>query len=54
MMSAITEEWITWLEEKGKSPATVKAYRAGLQHFLGGWKRATANPLIRLASSPAT
>jgi integrase/recombinase XerD len=35
-MPTSTEEWITCLEQEGKSPATVKAYRAGIEHF-GRW-----------------
>ena len=33
-MSDIVQEWIKDLERKGKSQATVKAYRSGLHHFV--------------------
>lgn len=35
-MPAIIEKWIGYLEREGKNPATVKAYRAGIEHFARG------------------
>jgi site-specific recombinase XerD len=43
-MCGIVRDWIKHLRQEGKSEATVKAYRAGLQHFIHWWEGSDGQP----------
>lgn len=43
-MYGIVQDWIKHLKQEGKSEATVKAYRAGLQHFIDWWEGSDGLP----------